>query len=200
MPSKQAQKSRSKAIAAIREKMAERPDTKLLWDTIYALEHKEANDRALALVLGAIIEQGLETAILSHCIKLNETEQRNLFQGGDDAALAFGPKIRLGYALGIYGDGARTDLDCVRHIRNLFAHTKSDIRFTSTEVRDITQHFRWVTGPWGAALEDALGHPVEDSRDIFIETTRYFFAYFITEEQKGKPVRSSEYLFPEAFS
>jgi hypothetical protein len=36
------------------------------------------NDRAIALLLGAILEQGLELAILSHCITLPPDEERRM--------------------------------------------------------------------------------------------------------------------------
>jgi hypothetical protein len=77
-------------------------------------------DRATALVLGSILEQGLELAILSHCVlgwntTEAEAEQKRLFGGGEDSPMNFGVKIRIAYALGVYGPKTREDIDTMRH-------------------------------------------------------------------------------------
>jgi len=42
---------------------------------------------------------------------------------------SFYSKIVIGYALGIYDKGMRSDLTIVRNIRNAFAHSKTLIQF-----------------------------------------------------------------------
>ncbi len=133
--------SRSNALKAAKSLLSKRPDAGTMIKTVLsfqvAVDKMETDDRALALVVGAIVEQSLETAILSHCIQITPKE---LFGDIQEAPVTFATKINLGYALGIYGKETKNDLNNIRMIRNVFAHTKTDIDFESFEISELCQH------------------------------------------------------------
>lgn len=54
----------------------------------------------------------------------------------DGPLSTFAAKITLGYALKIYDDGMRKNLDIVRKIRNVFAHSKRIINFDNELICD----------------------------------------------------------------
>jgi DNA-binding MltR family transcriptional regulator len=104
-------------------------------------------DRAIAIIITAPIEDGLEDLILTTMIyDLNKTDKDGLFSG--EAPLArFSSKIRLGFALGLFGRETRRDLDRLRMIRNAFAHARKDISFKTAEVAAICRAFELPDNP-----------------------------------------------------
>jgi hypothetical protein len=81
-------KARNEAIARAKARLDKRSYGNDLWEVILQYGYGEPNlqmaDRATALVLGSILEQGLELAIFSHCVLGWNTleadaEQKRLF-------------------------------------------------------------------------------------------------------------------------
>lgn len=193
-PSKGA--SRTKAIQVLRARIAERLDTKTLWETIWETAH-QSNDRVIALVFGSIIEQSLEIAIVTHFVSMDEKEIARFFGPPEEAPITFDVKIRLSYALGICGANSRDDLTCIRHIRNVFAHTKTELTFQSTEIIKICDELRCLEViPWGGLLGDRPSA----ARDKFIKSVAHYFMYFAFIINPDAPLRYSELPFPEFYS
>lgn len=109
------------------------------FDTNKALRelHSES-DRAVALVGGAVVEQCLHDALLVHLHKDKRLTDR-LFHPSS-ALGSFAIKIDLGYLVGLYGDGARSELNLIRKIRNEFAHNLEVQTFAAEPVSS------WVNG------------------------------------------------------
>lgn len=110
------------------------PAELFIWDKIYpdAIEYK---DRARAIVAVTNLELALETAILSHFRPLDDMERRSLFSEDHDSPLSsFAAKIRIGYALNIYGRHISDDLNCLRSLRNAFAHSSNHVDFSTPEI------------------------------------------------------------------
>jgi hypothetical protein len=125
--------------------IAKTPPGKLSADDVmltilgYEGEPKEGfsfNDRALALTVCALLEQFLETAIVSH-FEIPAEESRQLFDDNIE-----GPLSSFANALGIYDAQMRSDLTCIRRIRNAFAHSKSHIDFRTTEIAALVQRLK----------------------------------------------------------
>lgn len=97
--------------------------------------------RSIALVLAAVIDQVLEAAIASRLPGIVPENEGYIFT--DDAAPLrdLDAKIRMGFALGIYGEQARSDLSLLRVVRNAFAHSRVDLHFDIPEVSDACSHF-----------------------------------------------------------
>ncbi len=201
-PAEQSTKvSKTKAMEALRARLAERPDTETLWKIIWDFDLNRADaqnsDRSLALVLGAILEQSVETAILTHCVDLDKTERGRVWGGGEDAAIPFSAKMRLGFAVGIYGPDSRDDLNLIRHIRNLFAHTKSHIGFGTADVHNLCEQIKWIDKMvWGGIM----GEKPTSGRKKYVETVRHYFSFFEAGGEKDKPRRYADYQFPDLYA
>jgi hypothetical protein len=193
-------KGRQAAIAALRKRLDTQIGDDALWQIIGDYDRArpvtKPESRATALVLGAILEQGLQTVILSHCVPLEIPEQKRLFQGGEDGPMNFAVKIRMGYALSIYGPDSRDDLDVVRHVRNLFAHAPDHILFLDDDVIALCDQIKWISKfHWGGIAGPSPVGPMKQ----YIETVRHYFSYFILGARRG-PVRYQEYEVPELYS
>jgi DNA-binding MltR family transcriptional regulator len=53
----------------------------------------------------------------------------------------FSAKIRMGFALGLYGERTFHDLELLRELRNLFAHGKLAIDFNTPDVKRAINQF-----------------------------------------------------------
>jgi hypothetical protein len=80
--------------------------------------------RMAAILAAAGVDDGLEFAIQYQFMRdLSNTDFKTIFDS-DDMLSTFGAKIKMGHALQLYGDITRADLNCVKDIRNVFAHGK----------------------------------------------------------------------------
>jgi hypothetical protein len=199
-------KTRREAIARARARLDKRSYGNDLWQTVlqyaFGKPSLEMADRATALVLGSILEQGLELAILSHCaLGWNtpeaDAEQKKLFRGGEDGAMTFGVKIRMAFALGIYGPKTRDDIDTTRHIRNFFAHDKGHLTFEDPDVCGLCDRLKWIDSfPWGGLI----GEKPTTARERYIETVKHIYPHLTVGV--GKPIRylTAIWSFSEMFS
>jgi hypothetical protein len=193
-------KSRKEAIASARARLDKRSFGNDLWQIVLQYGYGEPNlqmaDRATALVLGSILEQGLELAILSHCVlgwntREAEEEQKNLFSGSEDGAMTFSIKIRMAYALGVYGQKTRTDLNTMRHIRNFFAHDRSHLTFDDEDISALCDQLKWIDDfPWGGVV----GEKPDTPRGRYIETVKHLYPFLTVGV--GKPIRYSTAIYP----
>lgn len=99
---------------------------------------QQRNHRAEAVTLAALLESTIESAMLRRFVPLSRTDRKDLFEGVAPLA-TFSAKIRLGYALNMYGRKTRADLDNIREIRNAFAHARTKINFRTREVDIVCQ-------------------------------------------------------------
>jgi hypothetical protein len=172
-----------------------------MWDTLRQLapsaQDTDLTDRAFALVLSAILEQSLEIAILSHFVPLNETEQKDFFGPPDGTPVTLDVKIRLGHALGIYGSRSRAELTCIRHIRNVFAHTRTIVSFDDVEIVEACSQFKWIDLFWWGGV---AGSKPTTPRALFFETVRHFFHYLALPPKNGKPLKYASYVVPDIYA
>jgi hypothetical protein len=95
----------------------------------------EKNDRGAAILLGSNAENALQVAIDRNLV-VREDAYKLLFHSSGPLS-SFEAKIRIGYAMGIYGDQHKNALDCIKGIRNAFAHAVHPISFETAEVREV---------------------------------------------------------------
>jgi hypothetical protein len=119
------------------------------WEEI----ERPENDRAGAIMAGALVENSLRRAI----------QRRSNFHS----------MIETGFARGLYKGLVRNDLHVVRRIRNVFAHSIRPISFDTSEVIEEVnkiQYVKWVqlTGglPFGPARQD------NEYREIYTNVCR----------------------------
>jgi len=92
-----------------------------------------ANDRAVAIMLGAFMETALTKFIrIRFRQDLNSDERRAVYDY-DGPLGTFAAKIAIAYAMATIGPLTRDDLDLIRIIRNGFAHSRKSIKFDDTE-------------------------------------------------------------------
>jgi DNA-binding MltR family transcriptional regulator len=190
-----------RAKAHLAKKLAGNELRAIIQDHANRRPNVQTEDRATALVLGSILEQGIETAIFSHCAvgrkaEDEEAERRKLFGSGEDPPMNFAVKIRLAYALGVYGSNARDDLDLMRTIRNLFAHDQGHLSFDDEVVLGLCRQIKWLdTFQWGGVLSKQTFSP----RQIFVDTTDHFFSFLVANAANG-PVRYINYPAVDLYS
>jgi Mannitol repressor len=129
--------SPSKRLRALADEI---PDDRALRANLLALDDLNGafSDHAIALMGASIAEKALEVAILSQFVDLSTDERQRLFDYDKRGPLSdLSAKIKIGYAIGIYGKSTREDLDKVRQIRNAFAHTLQLVTFDTPTIADL---------------------------------------------------------------
>jgi len=92
----------------------------------------ETNERGAAILLAANTELCLRFSIKRHLVTAEDAE-RLLFRSNGPLR-SFEAKTRIGFAMGLYGDETANNLNCIRVIRNAFAHAVIPIGFETAEV------------------------------------------------------------------
>jgi hypothetical protein len=95
----------------------------------------ETNNRGIAALLAANADLALRSAIDRNLL-VREGHFQDLFSPRG-ILNSFEAKIRIGYHMGIYGDQHKQNLDCIRAIRNAFAHMPKPLNFDTPEVRAV---------------------------------------------------------------
>jgi DNA-binding MltR family transcriptional regulator len=95
-------------------------------------------DYAIAVIGAGLIEKALEAVILARLIKLSDDERNSIFKYERNGPLGdLSARIKVAFALGLFGQRTRDDLENIRTIRNSFAHSLNLLRFETPEVADI---------------------------------------------------------------
>jgi DNA-binding MltR family transcriptional regulator len=103
----------------------------------------------------------------------------------------FAVKIRLAYALGVYGPATRDDLEIMRNIRNLFAHDRGHLTFDDREASALCDQLKWIDRlSWGGVL----GESPTSARDKYVGTIKHLFPFLTVGI--GRPIRYSTSIFP----
>jgi DNA-binding MltR family transcriptional regulator len=127
-------------------------DTSALSDAFLKPQHP-----ITTAILGAVmVEHELDHLLRS---KLKHKDDKTWETLTDDRGPlnSFHSKIAMGYALGIYDQGMRSDLDIVRNIRNAFAHSKKLIQFNDPAVLAELKKASAITkGMWKSKGPDAF--------------------------------------------
>jgi hypothetical protein len=96
-------------------------------------EIERQSHRASAVLAGALVEAALQFALYTHFVFLSKLEMEGLFDYPAPLA-SFDAKIRIAYAIGLYGPVVRHDLDIVRKVRNGFAHAQRPLTFETPQI------------------------------------------------------------------
>ena len=103
----------------------------------------EKNDRGAAILLATNVENALQIALL-RMFKTRKDQARGLF-GSNSPLGTFANKIQMAYALDIFGDETKANLDIIRTVRNAFAHAKIPIKFETPQVKNACAHLHIPT-------------------------------------------------------
>jgi hypothetical protein len=146
-----------------------------------------ANDRARAVMLGAVVETSLEIFLRNKTRPtLNSDDNRQLFDFrgplGD-----FASKTLLAYAFNMFGPDTRHDLDLVRLLRNEFAHSRKSFDFTTPAIAAVCAQFRAPDAPGAFIprrwLETVPHEELANASDKNHPRTRYIATCHILAER-----------------
>jgi Mannitol repressor len=116
------------------------PSVKQTHAVMLALEPQQNTfgDYAIAIIGSGLVEKALEAVILTRFINLEPDERNGIFNYEGNGPLSdLSAKIKIAYALGLFGPKTRDDLEYIRTIRNSFAHSLNLLRFETEEVAEV---------------------------------------------------------------
>lgn len=123
-------------------------------------EFQEETDRGAALVGAALIDDRLERLLNAHFIECKEADE--LLKGGNAPLGAFSARIKIAYSLGLITELEHKECECIRRVRNEFAHKVHGLTFKDNKVHDLCNNLKAST-PDGARFSG-------DSRQLFINS------------------------------
>jgi hypothetical protein len=97
-------------------------------------ELKGASDRAVAILATNVLDHLLQKAITKRIGIEDEYLASLLFDDTRGAINSFYGKIQTSYCLGIFGKTTYLGLECVRLVRNTFAHSPMPITFDNPDI------------------------------------------------------------------
>lgn len=92
------------------------------------------SDRAVALVIGSMFAQTLKDGIESYLETADQSHIVALFDENNAPLGTFYARILLARALNFIDSDEQDNLDCIRRIRNAFAHSTKAISFSTPEI------------------------------------------------------------------
>jgi hypothetical protein len=96
------------------------------------------SDRSVAILTASFLERMLEEVILVHLTcdyrKTSDGKLLGKLVEPDGALNGFGRKIYLGYALDLYEASLVDEMEIVRKVRNVFAHSALDVSFETEAI------------------------------------------------------------------
>lgn len=125
-------------------------------------------DRGTALIAAAWLDDALAALIRAQFRP--DKSVTDDFMRSDGPLGSFSARIKVAYLLDLIGPSMRFDLDLIRAIRNQFAHSRSEIRFSTASVRDRCNVLR------GAIACGLGGWALRSPKHKFVVTS-----YFLTE-------------------
>jgi DNA-binding MltR family transcriptional regulator len=98
-------------------------------------EIRQTSDRTAAIVLGSLVEWTVEQRVLAALPRHDDKTAERLL-ARDGPLSGFYAKNQMGYALGAYDETILRQLEIIRKMRNVFAHSVLPIHFETQEIID----------------------------------------------------------------
>jgi len=117
----------------------------------------DPNDRAAGITAAAYLESSLEETLTYKLGKIGSGPINELFRG-DGPLGTFSAKIKFTASIALLGERTRNDFDCIREIRNAFAHSKLRADFETLEIQIVCWQIsfpKWGTGQGAMQKEEA---------------------------------------------
>jgi hypothetical protein len=96
---------------------------------------RKDGSRGSVILAGTLVEDSLRALLISRMAPGVEKDGPKDLFGQMKPLSSFNAKIRMGFALKLYGERTFHDLDLLRKLRNPFAHGKLAIDFNTPEVK-----------------------------------------------------------------
>jgi hypothetical protein len=145
------------------------------------LERPDVPDMLGAVLGASVVEYALEEAIRLR-LKLDDAETWSRMIDSTGPLRDFHTKIITGFALGIFSEEIRLNLNLVRDIRNAFAHSRMDLRFDNPTLVNALTRIQPVRS---AAREVASGSlSLEPGKRAYLQLCFSLFAFFQAKYRK----------------
>jgi hypothetical protein len=155
-------------------------------DEFYALfaEMRHASDRVAAVSCAAYLDDTLGWALSARFVVLGKRWEGRLFSGSDAPLGTLSAKVRLGYALALYGPITCADLGLIREIRNDFAHTAKPLSFAKSDIgAKVSRLKTFLPGGLGGPF------PPDDPKQIFAATAQQI-AFCLMDDLTSRSIAS----------
>lgn len=116
----------------------------------------DPNDRAAGITAASYLESSLEETLTYRFKKIGATSVDEIFRGAAPLG-TFAAKIKFAFSIGLLGERAQHDFNCIREIRNAFAHSKLRATFETKEVQSVCWQIgfpKWPSGPGARKREE----------------------------------------------
>jgi hypothetical protein len=99
-------------------------------DDIAATENDilQTSDRGAAIIAACLLERSLEAAIAVSSPRKDNTKTAKMRELGEQSS-SFYSNLQYGRAMSLYDDATLSELESIRKIRNVFAHSAKNITF-----------------------------------------------------------------------
>jgi hypothetical protein len=145
--------------------------TNVLLQQLEQREHDDSGDRAAAILGSTIVENALRVALLAR-LRPDKTDHADLFEGEKGGPLStFAARISVGYALRIFGPRTYSDLQCIKAIRNAFAHSLMTMNFTTRQIVTVCEALTSYRRHWNQYL--AAGGGANNAKEKYIRSASY---------------------------
>jgi hypothetical protein len=138
----------------------------------YLAEMAGESDRACALMACSALEMCLVELIETKFVTLSENSRNALFFAKNAPLSTLSSRIEIAAALGLVSESERADLECIRRVRNVFAHTVVPLSFHHELVAAECKKLKFLLPD--APLKDGA-HP----RHHYMQVTHSFYFAFI---------------------
>lgn len=164
------------------------------WEVVSTWHDQKGSHRAQAVAVCALLEQALEHSISTH-FPVTDEEKIDFFGGAEGEGLSFAAKINLAYALGIIENKVRGELNLIRRIRNVFAHTREKVSFSTKEISNAINTFKLLES--SKVLTAVLGREPKSAKDKFCFVVQLLYLYLSNAEKdlKNLTYKNSSYYY-----
>jgi hypothetical protein len=160
--------AKTSAFARLKALAKEIPDEPRIRGLLRLIENRHlGSDYAVAIIGASLVERALEAAIVARFVPLDKDQRSRLFNYERRGPLAeLGTRNLFGAALGLYGQKTFQDLEKIRHVRNVFAHSPSLRGFNSEEIAQACTEFNVVNFVFRHVPAD--GSPKEPPKTLYV--------------------------------
>jgi hypothetical protein len=129
-----------------------------------------AEDRIAAIISSTSVENRLAEFLRSKLVHLNKTEDNELF--GQTGPLGnHGVRIKIAYAMGLFGKQTLNDLETIRLIRNAFAHSPRALWFSTNEIKTACEKLTVIERTKDIDRIKTIDLPIDTPRKRFLAAT-----------------------------
>jgi DNA-binding MltR family transcriptional regulator len=102
---------------------------------------RKDGSRGSVILAGTLVEDSLRALLISRMAPGVEKDGSKDLFGPMKPLSTFSAKIRMGFAMKLYGERTFDDLELLKKLRNLFAHGRLAIDFNTPEVKSAINQF-----------------------------------------------------------